>query len=185
MTSTGLRRLALGRLARAWKRRNFSDDALRDRWEQLGAAPHEWFPIARAIRRRVIYHSGPTNSGKTHSSLVAFRSAPSGVYSAPLRLLAMEVYEQANIDGTLCSLITGQEKKLVPGARHTACTVEMLDLQRRVDVGVIDEIQMIGDESRGWAWTRALLGLPASELHVAGDGSAVDLVRRLCEHTGE
>ena len=44
---------------------------------------------------------------------------------------------------------------------------------------------MIGDESRGWAWTRALLGLPASELHVAGDGSAVDLVRRLCEHTGE
>jgi len=186
MASTGLRRVALGRLARAWEgRKSFSDDALRDRWEQLGAAPHEWFPIARAIRRRVIYHSGPTNSGKTHSSLIAFRSAQSGVYSAPLRLLAMEVYEQANIDGTLCSLITGQEKKLVPGARHTACTVEMLDLQRRVDVGVIDEIQMIGDESRGWAWTRALLGLPASELHVAGDGSAVDLVRRLCEHTGE
>ena len=185
MASIGLRRLAIGRLARAREGRQFSDEALRDQWEQLGAAPHEWFPIARAIRRRVIYHSGPTNSGKTHSSLVAFRSAQSGVYSAPLRLLAMEVYEQANIDGTMCSLITGQEKKLVPGARHTACTVEMLDLQRRVEVGVIDEIQMIGDESRGWAWTRALLGLPASELHVAGDGSAVDLVRRLCEHTGE
>ena len=156
-----------------------------DRWNDLRAQPPDWFPIARAIKRKLIYHSGPTNSGKTHTSLVAFRNAQAAVYSAPLRLLAMEVYEQANADGTLCSLITGQEKKRVPGARHTACTVEMLDLQKRVDVGVIDEIQMLGDEARGWAWTRALLGLPANEIHVAGDGSAVDLVRRLCKRTGE
>lgn len=27
------------------------------------------------------------------------------------------------------------------------------------EVAVIDEIQMIRDPSRGWAWTRALLGL--------------------------
>jgi len=26
------------------------------------------------------------------------------------------------------------------------------------EVAVIDEIQMIRDEQRGWAWTRALLG---------------------------
>ena len=69
--------------------------------------------------------------------------------------------------------------------QHTACTVEMLDLQKRVDVGVIDEIQMMGDDARGWAWTRAILGLPANELHIAGDGSAIDLVRRLCEGMGE
>jgi len=61
----------------------------------------------------------------------------------------------------------------------------MLDLQKRVDVGVIDEIQMMGDDARGWAWTRAILGLPANELHIAGDGSAIDLVRRLCEGMGE
>lgn len=36
----------------------------------------------------------------------------------------------------------------MPGAAHTACTVEMVNMQRRVDVAVIDEIQMIGDESR-------------------------------------
>lgn len=36
----------------------------------------------------------------------------------------------------------------MPGAEHTACTVEMVNMQRRVDVAVIDEIQMIGDETR-------------------------------------
>jgi hypothetical protein len=59
----------------------------------------------------------------------------------------------------------------VPGAEHTSCTVEMVAMQRRVDVAVIDEIQMIGDEARGWAWTRALMGVPANEVHLCGDGS--------------
>lgn len=36
----------------------------------------------------------------------------------------------------------------MPGAEHTACTVEMVNMARRVDVAVLDEIQMIGDDSR-------------------------------------
>ena len=60
----------------------------------------------------------------------------------------MEVYDSCNTEGLYCSLITGQERREVPGARHTACTVEMVALQRRVDVAVIDEIQMIGDVTR-------------------------------------
>lgn len=59
----------------------------------------------------------------------------------------------------------------MPGAEHTACTVEMVGMQKRVDVAVIDEIQMIGDEGRGWAWTRALMGVPANEVHICGDSS--------------
>jgi hypothetical protein len=47
------------------------------------------------------------------------------------------------------------------------------------------QIQMIGDEQRGWAWTRALLGLPASEIHVAGDLSAIALVRQLAQACGD
>lgn len=35
---------------------------------------------------------------------------------------------------------------------------------------------MIGDDSRGWAWTRALQGVPANEVHLCGDGSALPLV---------
>lgn len=34
-----------------------------------------------------------------------------------------------------------------------------LDFSPSDEVAVIDEIQMIKDPSRGWAWTRALLGL--------------------------
>ncbi len=54
-----------------------------------------------------------------------------------------------------CPAAAGQERREVPGAAHTACTVEMVNMQRRVDVAVIDEIQMIGDESR---WARCLEG---------------------------
>lgn len=51
---------------------------------------------------------------------------------------------------------------------HTSCTVEMADVSRRVDVAVIDEIQMMADPNRGWAWTRALQGTSAmsGSLHV-------------------
>ena len=45
--------------------------------------------------------------------------------------------------------------------------------------------QMLGDEQRGWAWTRALLGVPANEIHICGDGSAVDLVTGLASAMGE
>ncbi|KAL4457773.1 hypothetical protein ABPG75_012638 [Micractinium tetrahymenae] len=147
--------------------------------------PHLWFPVARALQRRIIYHAGPTNSGKTYNALQAMRGAASGVYCGPLRLLAMEVYDTCNAEGLYCNLITGQERREVPGAAHTACTVEMVNMQRRVDVAVLDEIQMIGDESRGWAWTRALMGVPANEVHLCGDGSAVPLVRKICEEMGE
>ena len=44
---------------------------------------------------------------------------------------------------------------------------------------------MLGDEQRGFAWTRALLGLPANEVHVCGDASAVGLVRALAADCGD
>jgi len=29
--------------------------------------PHEWYPKTRLIKRKIIYHGGPTNSGKVHN----------------------------------------------------------------------------------------------------------------------
>ena len=46
-------------------------------------------------------------------------------------------------------------------------------------------VQLLGDAARGWAWTRALQGLPANEIHVCGDGSAIPLVRKLAAAMGE
>lgn len=30
---------------------------------------HNWYPVARALQRKIIYHAGPTNSGKTYQAL--------------------------------------------------------------------------------------------------------------------
>ena len=48
------------------------------------------------MKRKFIFHAGPTNSGKTHKALERFQSAKSGIYCGPLRLLASEVYQKTN-----------------------------------------------------------------------------------------
>ena len=49
------------------------------------------YPNARQIKRHFILNIGATNTGKTYTALQAFKQAKSGVYLAPLRLLAMEI----------------------------------------------------------------------------------------------
>ena len=46
-------------------------------------------------------------------------------------------------------------------------------------------LQLIGDDNRGWAWTKALLALPANEIHLCGDSSAVDLIQKMTTEIGE
>ncbi|GJR82259.1 DExH-box ATP-dependent RNA helicase DExH18, mitochondrial-like protein [Tanacetum coccineum] len=147
--------------------------------------PETWFPFARAIKRKIVYHCGPTNSGKTYNALQRFMEAKKGIYCSPLRLLAMEVFDKVNSVGVYCSLLTGQEKKYVPFGNHTACTVEMVSTQELYEVAVIDEIQMMSDVYRGYAWTRALLGLQADEIHLCGDPSVLGIVRKICQETGD
>lgn len=69
--------------------------------------PHEWFPKARKIKRRIHYHMGPTNSGKTRQAIKALQEAENGIYCAPLRLLAWEVQEKLQSQGVKCGLKTG------------------------------------------------------------------------------
>ena len=44
---------------------------------------------------------------------------------------------------------------------------------------------MIEDESRGFAWTNAVLGLRANEIHLCGDERAFKLISKLTEITGD
>jgi ATP-dependent RNA helicase SUPV3L1/SUV3 len=152
-------------------------------------SPNEWYPYARLIKRKIIYHGGPTNSGKTYQALQRLRHADSeaggGLYCGPLRLLALEVYESLNKQGAYTNLLTGQEKKEVDFATHVSCTVEMVKIDKAYDVAVIDEIQMIANNERGWAWTRALLGLRAKEIHVCGGLEAAKVVQALAESVGD
>ena len=143
------------------------------------------FPVARGMGRKLVLVTGPTNSGKTHRAIEALKRARDGVYLAPLRLLALEVMERLNAEGTPATLLTGEEEIRTPGARHTASTIEMLDPDRPVDVAVIDEIQMLADPERGWAWTAALMGAPARAVYILGAPEARPLVERAAAYLGE
>ena len=44
---------------------------------------------------------------------------------------------------------------------------------------------MLGCKSRGFSFTRALLGLAADELHLCGDPAAVPLIQKILEVTGD
>ncbi|KAI1083407.1 P-loop containing nucleoside triphosphate hydrolase protein [Whalleya microplaca] len=149
--------------------------------------PHEWFPATRAMQRTIHLHVGPTNSGKTYRALKALGEAKSGIYAGPLRLLAHEVYSGFIAKGKKCALITGEEQRVPEDEDnfYRSCTVEMTPLNFPVDVAVIDEIQMIGDEERGWAWTQAVLGVQAKEVHLCGEARAVDIIQSMCATTGD
>jgi ATP-dependent RNA helicase SUPV3L1/SUV3 len=144
------------------------------------------FEAARRMPRRFVALLGPTNSGKTHEAMEALAKAKTGVYLAPLRLLALENYERLSMvecDGKplKVSLITGEERRVEEGATHVASTVEMLDTRTRVDVAVIDEIQMLADHDRGAAWTAAVCGAPASVVYLVGAPEARRAVEALAK----
>ncbi|KAM0683394.1 RNA helicase [Mitosporidium daphniae] len=197
--------------------------------------PAAWFPLARSMKRKIIAHLGPTNSGKTHAALQRLRESgeqgEGGVYCAPLRLLAMEMYDRLNAEGLRCGLATGEAirgpklcttferktddenatlnsasiddgektrdlevmdslrvlfgydsstlRKRIQDAPFLSCTVEMADYGTPIGVAVIDEIQMMSDPDRGWAFTHALLGLPAKEIHVCGEPAILPLLKRI------
>ena len=144
------------------------------------------FEVASRMPRKFIALLGPTNSGKTHRAMEALAKASSGVYLAPLRLLALENYERlqaARPHGKeiKVSLITGEERRLAEGATHVASTVEMLDTKRQVEVAVIDEIQMLADRDRGAAWTTAVCGAPAATVYLVGAPEARRAIEALAE----
>ncbi|KAK2807480.1 RNA helicase [Onygenales sp. PD_10] len=146
----------------------------------------EWYPGARSLHRTIHLHVGPTNSGKTYHALKRLETAKNGFYAGPLRLLAHEVYSRFTQQGIPCALVTGDEIKIPDNQipRIFSNTVEMAPFQE-LEVGVIDEIQMIGDPRRGWAWTKAVLGAQVRELHLCGEERVVPLIRTLAALTGD
>ena len=146
------------------------------------------YPATRMMKRRFVLHLGPTNSGKTYEAMQELRRAGDGLYLAPLRLLAYEQYETMNRDGYKCSMITGEEIRREEGSFFTASTIEMCDFENHYSCAVIDEAQMISDGYRGGAWTNALLGVMADEVHVCASDNAEAVLKKIiamCRDTCE
>jgi len=162
------------------KRKDVSSGILRDYLGQF------WLHTeARKIKRKFIYHMGPTNSGKTYHAIESLCQAKKGSYLAPLRLLASELYDTMNSKGVKTTLLTGEEVVEVPEATHISSTIEMARLNETFECCVIDEIQMLADSQRGWAWTRALIGLISPEIHLCGDHTVLELVKKIISMTGD
>ena len=141
--------------------------------------------LSRSIERTIVYHLGPTNSGKTYYAIEELAKAEKGCYLAPLRLLAGELYDTLNSKGVKTTLLTGEEVIKTEGATHFSSTIEMAQLREVFDCCVIDEIQMITDNQRGWAWTRALVNMFSPQVHICGDASVLELVKRIVELCGD
>jgi len=148
-------------------------------------AYRDYFPTARALKRELILYAGPTNSGKTWRALNDLVAGESGAYLAPLRLLALEGQEEIEKRGRESSFLTGEERDIREGAKFIASTIEMMDPHRVVDTVVIDEVQLLTDRDRGWAWCQALVGAPARRVIMTGSPDAIPLVRAMAEYLGE
>ncbi|MBQ6234003.1 MAG: hypothetical protein IJJ80_10920 [Clostridia bacterium] len=174
------------RLQKQFDESNTREQRLRD--ALLSAVPEHYrdlYPLARQMQRHFYLHLGPTNSGKTHEGVQRLKYAQQGIYLGPLRLLAAEQFDTLNMQDVPCSLVTGEERILVPGSRVQASTVEMADLKKHYDVAVIDECQMMADRDRGGAWTAAILGLCADEIHACASPDAEGLLTGIIRECGD
>lgn len=143
------------------------------------------FEIARRIQRTVTLFVGPPNSGKTYAAFERLAQAHDGAYLAPLRLLALEGRDRLVGRGVPCSLLTGEENVPADDARVVSSTIEMVNTSKPIDVAVIDEAQMLFDNYRGWAWTQAIVAVPANELIIICSAYAVPAIENLLGLCGE
>jgi ATP-dependent RNA helicase SUPV3L1/SUV3 len=143
------------------------------------------FPTARGMNRKLYFFVGPTNSGKTYSAMQELIKADCGIYLAPLRLLALENYEFLQENKINSSLITGEEEIFNEDSTHICSTIEMVNFEMETDVCIIDEVQMLEDDDRGWAWVNAILGAPASKIIMTGSVNALESIKKIAEYLGE
>ncbi|MBK1613558.1 helicase [Rubrivivax gelatinosus] len=177
---------ACTRVQDRWEYRVTELDTLQGLTSELAFQGYpDTFPKARTQQRTVKLYVGPPNSGKTHAAFERLCQARDGAYLAPLRLLALEGRDRMVGRGVACSLLTGEENVPAEGARFVSSTIEMVSTNQPVEVAVVDEAQMIFDGSRGWAWTQAIVAVPASELIIICSDYAVPAIENLLGVCGE
>ena len=143
------------------------------------------FEKARHLQRSVTLYVGAPNSGKTHAAFEQLARVHDGAYLAPLRLLALEGRDRLVARGVACSLLTGEENVPALDSGLVSSTIEMVNTQKPIDLAVIDEAQMIFDPYRGWAWTQAIVAVPANELIIICSAYAVAAIENLLGLCGE
>jgi ATP-dependent RNA helicase SUPV3L1/SUV3 len=99
--------------------------------------------------------------------------------------LALENYEFLQENKINSSLITGEEEIFNEDSTHICSTIEMINFEMQTDICIIDEIQMLEDDDRGWAWVNAILGAPASKVIMTGSVNALESIKKIAEYLDE
>ena len=179
-------RAACSRAQERWEHASSELDTLAGLNSELAFQGYpDTFQKARRLDRQVTLYVGAPNSGKTYAAFQRLAQALDGAYLAPLRLLALEGRDRLVANGVPCSLLTGEENVPADGARVVSSTIEMVGTNTPIDVAVIDEAQMIFDKSRGWAWTQAIVAVPAREVIIICSAYAVPAIENLLGLCGE
>ena len=139
------------------------------------------YPIANQPLSKRLFdcYLGNTNSGKTYTALEKVKQVlkdnPNAniAYLAPLRLLALEIYEKMNSENIPCSLFTGEEEIIVSNARIKSCTIEMLNENEHYDLIIVDEYQMYSDPQRGSAWYKTFINADCEHFILIGAENAL------------
>ena len=147
-------------------------------------SPDYYIEKAREKKRSFILHVGPTNSGKTYDAIEDMKKYTPGTYLGPLRLLALEMYDKINAAGIPCSMITGEESLLTPGAEVVASTIELCDTRTHFKTAVIDEAQLIADPYRGASWLKAICLVDADVIHICMAPEALSYIEKLIQSFG-
>jgi len=127
---------------------------------------------------------GPTNSSKTADALRLLARASSGVFVAPLRMLASEAFNKlvALVGEEGVGLVTG-EHRINSGARIICCTVECTPPGGCTTKGdrtiVIDEAHWMSDPARGHHWTRVMQQGGFSTYHIIAAAEAKPLLSKM------
>ena len=128
---------------------------------------------------------GPTNTGKTFYAIERMASYKSGIIGLPLRLLTKEVFDKISnkLGPSRTAMITGEERIIPKNPKYWVCTVESMPTDIPVDFVAIDEIQLLNDPERGYAFTEKILQMRGMhETLLMGSDTVEKLIKKLIPH---
>jgi ATP-dependent RNA helicase SUPV3L1/SUV3 len=145
--------------------------------------PHEWFPETRNMKRKIVLHIGSRSSGYEENTFDILRKTASGIYCSASTSKVRQYYVNFTKHGIPASYTTDSRRLKKPDTRIHCSTIEHVDTDLCIDTAVIDDAHLMADSQRGWAWTRAILGINAKEIHICGDDRIATLVDQMCRDT--
>ena len=142
---------------------------------------HELY--VRNSDRKITIICAPTNSGKTYQGIQKIKSmlrdgvVDDSVMLFPLRVLALQIQQDALKEALPCSLITGEEQDIDTNATLSSMTVEVFDTEREYGAVFLDEGQLAFLDDRSAGYLRVLCGARCKHLIIACAPSALEQMK--------